>query len=66
MRVQRHFALGRRASLDGILEVFNVFDRANYGTWVTNESNARYGLPSDNTNIAFKPRLLQLGFRAAF
>ena len=66
MRVQRHFVIGRRASLDGILEVFNVFNRANYGTWVTNESNARYGLPSDNNNIAFKPRLLQFGFRAAF
>ena len=53
-------------SLDGIVEVFNLLNRANYGTWVTNESNARYGQPSDNNNIAFKPRLLQFGFRAAF
>jgi hypothetical protein len=33
---------------------------------VENESNARFGQLSDNNNIAFKPRLLQLGFRAAF
>jgi hypothetical protein len=66
MRVQRRFPLGRRLSIDGILEVYNLFNRANYGSWVTNESNARYGQPSDNNNIAYKPRLLQLGFRAAF
>ena len=65
MRVQRRFAFGRVA-LDGMLEVFNVFNRANYGSWVENESNARFGQPSDNNNIAFKPRVLQLGFRAAF
>jgi carboxypeptidase family protein len=65
MRLQRRFTFGRIA-LDGIVEMYNLFNRANYGTWVENESNARYGLPSDNNNIAFKPRLLQLGFRAAF
>ncbi|MGH9253842.1 MAG: TonB-dependent receptor [Vicinamibacterales bacterium] len=65
MRAQKRFHLGR-VSLDGMFEVFNLFNRANYGSWVTNERNARYGQPSDNNNIAFKPRLLQFGFRAAF
>lgn len=37
-----------------------------HGTWVTNESNARYGKPSDNPNVAYMPRMLQLGFRATF
>ncbi|MBI3048410.1 MAG: hypothetical protein HYY76_08850 [Acidobacteria bacterium] len=53
-------------ALDGMVEVFNVFNRANYGSWVTNESNARHGQPSDNNNIAYQPRVLQLGFRAGF
>jgi hypothetical protein len=66
MRLQRKFTLSRRVSFDGILEVFNVFNRANYGSWVTNEGNARYGLPTDNNNIAFMPRLMQLGFRTTF
>jgi hypothetical protein len=66
MRVQRRFALGGRTAIDGMLEVFNLFNRANYGTWVTNESNARFGQPSDNNNIAYMPRVLQLGFRATF
>jgi len=66
MRLQRRFALGNRVALDGMIEVFNLFNRANYGSYVTNESNARFGQPSDNNNIAYKPRILQLGFRTAF
>jgi hypothetical protein len=33
---------------------------------VTNESNARYGQPNFNNNIAYQPRVVQLGFRFAF
>lgn len=51
MRVQKRFSIGRVA-LDGMLEVFNLFNRTNYGSWVENESNARFGQPSDNNNIA--------------
>jgi hypothetical protein len=65
MRLQRRFTFGR-VSLDGMMEVFNLFNRTNYGSWVENESNARFGQPSDNPNIAFKPRVLQFGFRTAF
>jgi PKD repeat protein len=65
MRVQRRFTLGHVA-LDGIVEVFNVVNHTNYGSWIENESNARFGQPTDNNNIAFKPRVLQLGFRATF
>ena len=34
---------GGRAAIDGILEVFNVFNHANYGSYTTAESNANYG-----------------------
>ena len=66
MRLQRKFTVNRRYSFDGIFEVFNVFNRTNYGSWVTNEGNARYGQPTDNNNIAFMPRLVQFGFRTTF
>jgi len=66
MRIQRKFALAPHAAFDGILEVFNVFNHANYGSYVTAESNARYGTPSSNTNVAYQPRMVQLGFRATF
>jgi len=65
LRVQRRFGIGR-AKLEGIVEVFNVLNHANYGTFVLNESNSRYGQPTENLNGAYQPRLLQLGFRATF
>ena len=66
MRLQRGFRLGGRARIDGILEVFNVFNRANYGAYVTNEASANFGRPSRNPNVAYAPRMLQVGFRFAF
>jgi hypothetical protein len=52
--------------IDGMLEVFNLFNHANYGSYVTNESNAQFGNPSFNGNIAYQPRVTQFGFRFAF
>ena len=66
LRVQRRFKLGSKAGIDGIFEVFNVFDHANYNSWVTNESNRSFGQTQQDTNVAFAPRMLQLGFRATF
>ena len=65
MRLQKRFNLGH-LKVDGMVEVFNLFDHANYGSYVTAESNASYGLPSANTNVAYAPRTGQLGFRVQF
>ena len=46
MRLQQRIPLGGRVSVDGILEVFNVFDRANYGSYVTDRSSPLYGQPN--------------------
>jgi hypothetical protein len=66
MRLQKRVSLGGRRSLDGQLEVFNVFNHENFGSYTTQESNAQYGRPSFNANIAYQPRIIQLGFRFAF
>jgi len=66
LRVQRHFRFAGRVAVDGLLEAFNLFNHANYGSYVTQESNRSYGQPSFNSNIAYQPRMLQLGFRFAF
>ena len=66
VRFQQRVPLGGRAQIDGILEVFNLFDRANYGSYVTDESNPRFGEPNSSANLAYAPRTLQLGFRVAF
>jgi hypothetical protein len=66
-RLQKRVRIGNRTTVDGMLEVFNLFNHKNFNSFVTNLSNtARYGQPSQDTNIAFQPRMLQLGFRLSF
>ena len=66
LRLQKHLAINGRVGVDGIVEVFNVFNHANYGSYTTVESNRQYGQPSSNTNVAYQPRMVQLGFRFVF
>ena len=66
MRLQKRQKLAGRMTVDGLFEVYNLFNHANYGSYTTNESNAKYGQPSYNGNVAYQPRMLQLGFRLAF
>jgi hypothetical protein len=66
-RVQKRFSLGGRRNADLMLEVFNLFNHANYGSYTTTLSNAaQFGLASFNTATAYQPRILQLGFHLAF
>ena len=41
LRIQQRFRFGGRAAIDGILEVFNLFNHENYGSYTTAESNAQ-------------------------
>ena len=66
LRILRRFPLGGRAGIDGIVELFNAFNHANYGSYVTQESNRNYGQPTGNLNVSYQPRMLQLGFRLLF
>jgi hypothetical protein len=66
LRLQQRVPLAGSARLDGIVEVFNLFNRANFGSYTTRQDSAAYGRPVLNQNIAYAPRTLQLGFRLAF
>ena len=66
LKVQRRFNLGGPVTIDGTFEVFNLFNHANYGLYTTEESNRNYGRPEQVVNLAYAPRMLQLGFRLAF
>jgi hypothetical protein len=66
LRLQRRFNLTRGVRLDGMLDVFNASNHQNLATYVTNLSNAQYGRPSGDTNLAYQPRTAQLGFRVSF
>ena len=72
MRLQRRFTFGT-VRVDGLVEVFNLFNHENYGSYVTVESNRNYGLPtatagssSSLQNVAYQSRSAQFGFRVAF
>jgi hypothetical protein len=72
LRLQRRFSVGR-LRVDGIAEVFNLFNYENYGNDVTVESNRRYGQPTATTgtqsglqNPAYQSRSAQFGFRLSF
>jgi hypothetical protein len=66
LRLQQRIPLAGALRIDGMFEVFNLFNHANYGSYVTNESNRLFGEPEFNSNIAYWPRVLQLGIRLAF
>jgi hypothetical protein len=66
LRIQRRFSVGPRVTVSGIAEIFNTFNRENYGSYTVVESNARYGRPTRSTNVAYEPRMIQLGFRTTF
>ena len=66
MRFHRSIKLGGRASIEPMLEVFNLFNRSNFTTWNLNESSSGFGQPTASTLTAFSPRVIQLGFRAKF
>lgn len=66
LRLQERVPIGGRARVEGIFEVFNLFNRANYGSYTTREDSRAYGQPVLNQNIAYAPRTLQLGLRVAF
>ena len=65
-RLQKRFPLGGRRTIDGMLEMFNVFNHKNYGSYTTAVDNPAYGNPVYNNNVAYASRSAQLGFRFAF
>ncbi len=66
VRLLKRFALGGHRQFEGMFEAFNLFNHANYGSYTINESNANFGKPASNDNLAYQPRMLQLGFRTTF
>jgi hypothetical protein len=66
VRLQERVPLHGHATAGGYFEVFNVFNRANYGAYEIRETNAGYGQPLASTNLSYAPRTAQLGFRVTF
>jgi Carboxypeptidase regulatory-like domain/TonB dependent receptor len=66
LRLQRQFRFGPKVRATGLVELFNVFNHANYGGYSTAQSLANFGQPTSVSNVAYYPREAQLGFRFTF
>jgi len=68
MRLQKRISITQKFKIDGIFEVYNLFNRANYDPtlFTLNEQNARFGQANSSTTLAYSPRMLQFGFRTQF
>ena len=66
MRLQKGIRLPGRTRIDGQLEVFNLFNHRNYGTYTVIETSPAFGQPAQNTAVEYQPRMMQLGLRLSF
>jgi Carboxypeptidase regulatory-like domain len=63
LRLSQDISLGQRRKIQATLEVFNLFDHANYGTYVAAVDLATLGQPVQNLGNACLARAAQFGFR---
>jgi hypothetical protein len=66
VRLSQDISLGQRRKIQATLEVFNLFDHANYGTYVASVDLATLGQPVQNLGNAYLARAAQFGFRVGF
>jgi hypothetical protein len=61
LRLQQRIPLGGRLAIDGIAEVFNMFNNYNYGIGTVESNVLQYLQP-----ISAQTRTAQIGFRLTF
>jgi hypothetical protein len=66
MRLLQRIPLHGKANLAGSFEVFNLFNRKNYGAYDLTETSGTFRQPQPSANLSYGPRTLQLGFRLTF
>jgi TonB-dependent receptor-like protein len=65
-RLLQRIPIHGKVNVAGSLEVFNLFNRKNYGSYNLVESSPQFGQPNSSTNLSYAPRTIQLGFRLTF
>ncbi|NOT44905.1 MAG: TonB-dependent receptor [Acidobacteria bacterium] len=66
MRVSKIVRFSSSVEVTLLAEVFNVFNRKNYGNYQTQLDSAVFGQPVASSGNAYVPRTGQVGFRLAF
>jgi hypothetical protein len=56
----------RNVELEGIAEVYNLFDHENFGSYNGVVTSAQFGAPLQNLGNTYRPRTGQLAFRVSF
>ena len=65
LRVAKAMRVGR-LELQGIAEVFNVFNHDNFGSYNGVVTSSQFGAPLQNLGNTYRPRTGQLAFRVSF
>jgi hypothetical protein len=65
LRMSKRIAVGR-VKATAMAEVFNLFNRKNYGSYVGQVDSPRFGEPAASSGNAYVPRSGQLGLRIEF
>jgi hypothetical protein len=66
MRVTKTITLVNNVNIELLGELFNVFNRKNYGSYNTTITSASFGQPVASSGNAYVPRQGQLGVRVNF
>lgn len=66
LRLSKTFNVKERFRFIPIVEAFNLFNHANFGAYNTVVTAASYGLPAQNTDLAYAARMLQFAGRFEF
>jgi hypothetical protein len=66
LRVSRQFRLVRSIAVEGIAEVFNLFNRRNYISYNGTQTSSTFLQPRRSADLNYQPRMAQFGFRLTF
>jgi hypothetical protein len=66
LRLSKTFTLHERFRFIPMMEAFNLFNHSNFGSYSTVINVASYGLPAQNTDLAYAARMLQFAGRFEF
>lgn len=68
LRVVKNIKFAGRANLQGMLDVFNLFNTANYdpGAYGSQFGTKTYLQPAFSSNLFYQPRMLQVGVRMTY
>jgi len=66
MRLAKTITVKERYRFIPMVEAFNLLNHSNFGGYQTVVNVASYGAPTQNTNLAYAPRMLQFAGRFEF